>query len=324
MFRRFGNTARPRRATASLSPEAARRHAARETSAAHKAPWVSGWSFSASPAARNLGAAPGVPLVVASPARTLRASLSSTASRGGGVPNASRDASRALASCSCHPRRRSSSKTYAAASLGFAGHDAPGSPCASAFFAARRKRVTTSSTSRGSRVAHASTSHDGGGGGSPPRPSHWLEVFTHRRQEEKFRVRRLRYDERSVQLCIITRVARCGVSLGRAPSDRAQKLIGCHSRARWGRADGKHGGGDALPRQVRSGVHRGVYSPKNVLLARGFARVGRRRRPTVASSLVVRVHFLADARVPPRTAPAYHSRTAPLARILRDTPLHSA
>ena len=166
MFRRFGSTARPRRATASLSPEAARRHAARETSAAHKAPalWVSGWSFSASPVALNLGAAPGVPLVVASPARTLRASLSSTASRGGGVPNASRDASRALASCSCHPRRRSSSKTYAAASLGFAGHDAPGSPCASAFFAARRKRVTTSSTSRGSRVAHASTSHDGGGG----------------------------------------------------------------------------------------------------------------------------------------------------------------
>ena len=181
-------------------------------------------------------------------------------------------------------RRRSCSKTYAAASLGFAGHDAPGSPCDSAFFAARRKRVTTSSTSRGSRVAHASTSHDRRRGAALRRAHRALvEVFTHRRQEEKFRVRRLPYDERSVQLCIITRVARCRVSLGRAPSDRAQKLIGCHSRARWGRADGKHGGGDALPRQVRSGVHRGVYSPK-MFFSPAAARVGRRRRPTVAST----------------------------------------
>jgi hypothetical protein len=82
------------------------------------------------------------------------------------VPNASRKASRALASCSSvrHPRFRSCSTTHAAASAGFEGHDAPGSPGASALLEARRNTETTSSTSRGSRVAHASTSHDGGGG----------------------------------------------------------------------------------------------------------------------------------------------------------------
>jgi hypothetical protein len=119
---------------------------------------------------------------------------------------------------------------------------------------------------------------------------------------------------------IIPRVARCGVSLGRAPSDRAQKLIGCHSRARWGRADGEHGGGDALPRQVRSGVHRGVYSPKmffSPAASRASAVADDRRSPRVSS--FASTSSLTRAFPPHRTRVSLAHRTA-----RADTPRHSS
>ena len=144
----------------------ARRHAARETSAAHKAP-AGGFGLVFFCITRPRATSERLPVSRSSSRRRRGRSVRVyRAPRRGEAAFRTPRATLLARSrrVRAPPRRRSSSKTYAAASLGFAGHDAPGSPCASAFFAARRKRVTTSSTSRGSRVAHASTSHDGGGG----------------------------------------------------------------------------------------------------------------------------------------------------------------